>query len=279
MVAPFTILKDHRLLLTLFRPQHPVPAHAAARLQRWALISASYNYTIESRSTVAHADADSMSRLPLPQTWSPKCENIECHLLEPEVVVNVTSQMIKRQTQVDPVLSKVYSFVTSGWPSVVDLSFVPFKTKQGELTTQEGCILWGTWVVVPSSLQEKILHELHETHPGTSLMKALSKSYIWWPNIDSHIERIVSSCNTCQSMRSAPSTAEIQPWIFPARPWSRVHVDFAGPISGCMYMYMVVVDAYRKFPEVVKMANATAATTINALRDIQQAWSPRNSCF
>ena len=33
-------------------------------------------------------------------------------------------------------------------------------------------------------------------------------------------------------------------------------------------MYMVVVDAYSKFPEVVKMTNTTAQTTITALRDI-----------
>lgn len=52
-------------------------------------------------------------------------------------------------------------------------------------------------------------------------------------------------------MRSAPPTAQIHPWIFPARAWSRIHVDFAGPISG--QMYMVVVDAYSKFPEVVKI--------------------------
>ena len=71
--------------------------------------------------------------------------------------------MIKRQTQVDPVLSKVYRFVISGWPRVVDPSFVPFKTKRGELTAQQGCILWGTRVVVRSSLQEKVLNELNET--------------------------------------------------------------------------------------------------------------------
>ena len=154
----FTILTDHRPLLTLFGPQQPVPAHAAARLQKWALILASYNYKIEYRSTTAHVDADSMSRLPLPQTWSPKCENIECFFLEPDVVTNVTSQMIKRQTQVDPVLSKVYNYVISGWPSVVDPTLVPFKNKQDELTTQQGCVLWGTRVVVPPSLQENILH-------------------------------------------------------------------------------------------------------------------------
>lgn len=97
-------------------------------------------------------------------------------------------------------------------------------------------------------------------------MKALARSYVWWPNIDSHIEQTVSSCSTCQSMRSAPPTAQIHPWIFPSRPWSRIHVDFAGPISGSMYM--VVVDAYSKFPEVVKMTNTTVGTTITALRDI-----------
>ena len=92
----FTILTDHRPLLTLLGPQRPVPAHAAARLERWALILASYNYKIEYRSTGAHVDADSMSRLPLPQTWSLKCENVECYFLDTEVVTNVTSQMIKK---------------------------------------------------------------------------------------------------------------------------------------------------------------------------------------
>ena len=132
----FTILIDHRPLLTLFGPHQHIPAHAAALLQRWALILASYNYNIEYRSTVAHADAESMSRLPLPQTWSLKCENVECYFLDSEVVANVTSQMIKKETQVDPVLSKVYTYVISGRPGVVDPTVVPYKSKRDELTTQ-----------------------------------------------------------------------------------------------------------------------------------------------
>ena len=67
-------------------------------------------------------------------------------------------------------------------------------------------------------------------------------------------------------MRSDPPTAQIHPWIFPTKPWSRIHVDFAGPVSGCTYL--VVVDAYSKFPEVVKMNSTTVRTTITALRDI-----------
>ena len=116
----------------------------------------------------------------------------------------------------DPVLTQAYSFIIGGWPSVVDPAVAPFKSKRNELTTQQGCILWGTRVVVPSSLEEKVLQELHDSHPGISRMKALARSYIWWPNIASHIERTVSSCKTCEFMRSAPPTGQIHPWLFPA---------------------------------------------------------------
>ena len=148
----------------------------------------------------------------------------------------------------------------------MDPSLVPFKTRQDELSTRHGCLLWGARVIVPPSFQEKVLQELHDTHPGISRMKALARSYVWWPNMDSDIELTVSSCSTCQSMRSDPCPVQIHPWTFPARPWSRIHVDFAGLISGCTYL--VVVDAYSKFPEVVKMSTTSAKATMATLRDI-----------
>ena len=47
----------------------------------------------------------------------------------------------------------------SGWPSAVDPTLVTLKNKRDERTTQQGCVLWGTRVVVPPSLQKKVLHE------------------------------------------------------------------------------------------------------------------------
>ena len=93
----------------------------------------------------------------------------------------------------------------------MDPSLVPFKTRQDELSTRHGCLLWGARVIVPPSLEEKVLQELHDTHPGISRMKALAQSYVWWPNMDSDIELTVSSCSTCQSMRSDPSPVQIHP--------------------------------------------------------------------
>ena len=75
--------------------------------------------------------------------------------LDTDVVTDVTSQMIKKETQLDPVLAQVYNYVISGWPHVVDSSLVPFKTRQEELSTRHGCLSWGARVIVPPSLQEK----------------------------------------------------------------------------------------------------------------------------
>lgn len=141
----FTIITDHKPLLQLLGPSRPIPVQAAARLQRWGLILAFYDYKLEYRSTHAHADADSMSRLPLSDTWAPVSETMECFFFDNGLCTYVTHQLVKKHTSVDPVLSKVYRYTMSGWPSVVeDPALTPFKTRKDELNTEQGCVLWGT---------------------------------------------------------------------------------------------------------------------------------------
>lgn len=43
----FTLLTDHRPLITILSPSKATPSMAAARLQRWALLLAAHNYTIK----------------------------------------------------------------------------------------------------------------------------------------------------------------------------------------------------------------------------------------
>ena len=62
----FTLVTDHKPLLTLLGPKSQIPPLAAARLQRWALILTAYNYDIQYCPSDKHGNADSLSRLPVP---------------------------------------------------------------------------------------------------------------------------------------------------------------------------------------------------------------------
>ena len=63
----FILQTDHKPLLTLFNENKLIPQQAAGRIQCWTWIPASYKYTITWRNTTEHANADALSRLPLPQ--------------------------------------------------------------------------------------------------------------------------------------------------------------------------------------------------------------------
>ncbi|XP_075723826.1 uncharacterized protein LOC142765907 [Rhipicephalus microplus] len=55
---------DHKPLLRLLSPDKPVPALAAARIQRWSLLLSGYTYTIEYKAGKTLPVADALSRLP-----------------------------------------------------------------------------------------------------------------------------------------------------------------------------------------------------------------------
>ena len=82
------------------------------------------------------------------------------------------------------------------------------------------CLLQGTRVVIPPSLREKVLQELHEEHQGISKMKALSCICVWWPTIDRDLELLVKLCEPCIEVKSVPQSVDLHPWMWPSRPGS-----------------------------------------------------------
>ncbi|XP_048084302.1 uncharacterized protein LOC125284409 [Alosa alosa] len=150
------------------------------------------------------------------------------------------------------------------WALLLDVS--PICCARHDLTIQQGCLMWGVRVVVPPKLHPRVLEELHLAHPGVVRMKSLARSYVWWPGIDSQIELKAKSCHSCQSVQKEPGLAPLHPWMWPSSPWERIHVDFAGPFEG--HMYLVAVDAHSKWPEVHIMDSTTASMTIQVLRGL-----------
>ena len=264
----FTLVTDHRPLTTIFGPKKGVPPLAAARLQRWALLLSAFRYKIEFRPTLAHANADGLSRLPLEQKATlgnpPDPAVFNVRQLN---VLPVTAKQLAVATRSDPVLGRVLRYTRTGWPQEVPAELKPFADRRQELSLEDGCILWGIRVVVPTKLRKQVLAELHQGHPGVVRMKSLARSHIWWPGMDKEIEGIVKDCTACQEVKHTPAVAPLHPWVWPDSPWARIHVDFAGPFRG--KTYLVIVDAHSKWPEVIDMkTSTTAASLIVELRKV-----------
>ena len=263
----FTLVTDHKPLLAILGPHKGIPSLAAARLQRWALILAAYNYRIEFKPTQQHSNADGLSRLPLPQStqleYSTDASHFNVCQLE---ALPVTAQVVMQATKKDATLSKVFRYTKDGWPAQVPTELKAYHSRRHELTVEAGCLLWGIRVIIPNPLRPTLLQELHRDHPGSSRMKSQARSHLWWPGLDKDLEDLAKACQACQEVKQAPPAAPMHPWTWPSKPWHRVHIDFAGPFLD--RMYLLTVDAHSKWPEVFEMTQTTTAKTISALRHL-----------
>ena len=85
-------------------------------------------------------------------------------------------------------------------------------------------LLYWERVVVPATLQKKILKDFHTGHPVAARMKSLMRSYVYWRNIDKDIEEKVKACRGCSLATKAPPI-QFRPWPKADYPWSRIHMD------------------------------------------------------
>ncbi len=78
--------------------------------------------------------------------------------------------------RVDPVISQVLEFVHTGWPSETnDVNLKPYLKWKTELSSCDGCLMWGNQVVIPEVGRAEVLQEFHDSHPGETRMKRLAR--------------------------------------------------------------------------------------------------------
>ena len=263
----FTIVSDHKPLQYLFNESRVTPTLASARIQRWSWTLGAYHYNIEYKPGQHNGNADMLSRLPLPETPTDIPMPGETILvIDMLLSLPVTVEQIRQWTTHDPILSRVRALVQQGWQDTDDVALKPFQRRKYELSIHDGCLLWGSRVVVPPQGRDKVKQELHEGHPGATRMKALARSFVWWPQIDQDLEELVKRCDDCQRFRNQPPVVPLQPWEWPEKPWIRVHADYAGPFLG--RQFLILVDAHSKWMEVKVVNNATSAVTIDQMCSI-----------
>ena len=260
----FTLVTDHKPILSLFSLEKSISVQASGRIIRWSLMLQSYKFTLIHKSGKYLGNADALSRLPLerddsvvpiPSEW--------VHLVNFLNETPITAELIQSETKKCQILSNVIKFLNTGWPNDLQPEFTPFKSRNDELSIQSGCLLWGNRVVIPNTLHRQILEELHVSHPGITRMKQLARSYVWFPNMDSEIENFVKNCSSCRENSPLPKKSPLHPWEWPQNAWHRLHIDHA-QIND--WYFLIIIDAYSKWVEVYPSKNITSKCTISFLR-------------
>lgn len=264
----FCIITDHKPLVGLFNPSKPIPDQISPRMLRWSLKLGCYDYAIKYRPGKLIGNADALSRWTAPTVAGLEEKPLrEVLLLEEHPAGwDLDATKIAAETRRDPVLRKVMFHVLHGWPRAnTDPALQPYWTRREALSQSKDCLLWCNRVIVPASLQQEVLELLHTPHAGIVQTKAYARGYVWWVDMDKQIETIVAECEQCQLVRNNPPR-DPQTWIANEKPWSRVHVDFAGPFQG--KTFFVLIDSTSKWLEAEIVTAMSSGTVITILRKI-----------
>ncbi|UYV64919.1 K02A2.6-like [Cordylochernes scorpioides] len=157
----FTLITDHKPLVSILGPKSGIPTLSTSRLQRWAIILSAYTYNIKFKKTQDHGNADLLSRLPVESGETSRLDNI--YTLSYMEDLPITAEEIRIETQKDEVLSIVKCYTQHGWSERVPDHLSPYFQRKLELTVTES-VYW------------------------MRKMKSVARSHFWWPNLDNEIE-------------------------------------------------------------------------------------------
>ena len=161
---------------------------------------------------------------------------------------------------------KLQQFCQDGWPakSTLEPHLVPYWKERGALTLCEGLLLRGNCIVIPQALRKTTMHMIHEGHHGVERCRMRALRSVWWPGVVRDLKEMVQKCTTCAreaSRRSEP----LLPSSLPEYPWQVVGTDMFEIKGG---HYLIVVDYFSRYPEVLKMSTTTSGAVIHALKSV-----------
>ncbi|UYV68869.1 K02A2.6-like, partial [Cordylochernes scorpioides] len=168
--------------------------------------------------------------------------------------------------QEDTTLKAVVNYLEQGWPDKKKMSpaLLSYWHVKDELGFQNGLLMRSCRLVIPASMKLEILDKLHAGHFGITKTRLRARETVWWPGISEEIAETVRKCSVC--IQGAVSKHEpLIPTNFPTRPWQKIGMDL---FKFENKWYLVVIDYYSRFPEVVQLDRLTASVVVRSCKSI-----------
>jgi transposase InsO family protein len=91
-----------------------------------------------------------------------------------------------------------------------------------------------------------------------------ARAAIWWPGLSQHIEDRIKHCVVC-AKESTPRREPLILSTLPELPWQKVGSDLF-TLNGINYL--LVIDYFSRYPELVKLTSTTSSSIMNALKSV-----------
>ena len=264
----FVIDSDAKALEFIFNSNNP-NKRIPARLQRWSLKLMPYDFTVRHRSGIGNP-ADYLSRQPVfsHDTHNDDIEDFVNYLFTSAIPKSVTHEEILKHTNDDEVLQELIRRIRGAKFNVKKRKSAMFDHVFSELSvTNDNVVLRNQKIVIPSSLQNRIIEIAHDGHQGITKTKELLRTKVWFPRLEKLVEQRINCCNVCQINHPRTLFEPLKMSSMPDGPWERVDIDFWGPTPSNTDL-LVVIDEYSRFVVVEEVLSKSAMSIIPILHKI-----------
>ena len=237
------------------------------RIQRITIRAWQYDFVPQHIPGRINVIADSLSRVtPLEfQDSNAEKDILAVNFIQHSSVEERERDEVLQETIKDKELQSLKHYISTGWPakrSQIPVSLHPYWNYRDELTIESGILMKNSKVLIPETLKQKYLIQIHQGHQGIEACRSRAREFVFWVNINSDLKEMVEKCDICQSQQN--STPIIQNYIseVPPHPWHTLGSDL-------FYFqridFLVVVDYFSKFLIVRKIPSSTSSAVIKEL--------------
>ena len=265
-----SIETDHKPLVPLLSSKRlddlpPRVLRFRLRLMRFAFsivhVPGKYMYT-----------ADALSRAPTGVPVDSCIEfqkEVESHIAAVTETLPATKQQLDKYRHAqaaDTETGAVITYCKFGWPVKAKLSpnLKPYWMVRAKLTLHHDLLLYGSRIVIPQGLRQETMLKIHQGHQGILKCRLRVESAVWWPGVSNEVENFVKQCHTC-SQRSTPPVEPMIASKLPDYPWQKVGADLF-ELEGIKYL--LLVDYFSRYIEIVKLTYTTSGTIISVLKTV-----------
>ena len=160
------------------------------------------------------------------------------------VISEERQKLIAKATNQDKTLVQLIKVIEQGWDtSYIPNDLNPYYNIRDELSVQNGIIFKGDRCVIPSTMRNEIMSQIH-THIGIEGCLKRARECVYWPRMNSELRDYISKCDICQTYALKQPKETLKSHDVPSRPWAKIGTDlfcFSGND------YPITVDYYSSF--------------------------------